>query len=169
MSRNWEDVRKSINEFFATAAEKTDEFIKVGKRKISITEIKRNITSHYAELGGRVYHLIRRGDVEGVASDGEVESLVSRIQKLEDELKAKEIEIEEIRMATEKATKAPVSPVGSAEEREAEVRSEPEGEPEKQAAESPEPEGEPKREGAEGPEAERQDSEEAKPQEPKRD
>jgi len=159
MSRNWEDVRKSINEFFATAAEKTDEFIKVGKRKISITEIKRNITSHYAELGGRVYHLIRRGEAAGIASDGEVESLVSRIQKLEDELKAKEIEIEEIRMATEKATKAPVSPVGSAEEREAEVRSEPEGEPE----------GEPERQEAEGSEPERPDSDEAKPQEPKKD
>jgi gas vesicle protein len=126
MSTNWEDVRKSINEFFTAAAEKTDEFIKVGKRKISITEIRRNMTSHYAELGGRVYHLIRQGESEGMGSDSEVESLVSRIQKLEDELKAKEIEIEEIRMASEKAAQESAAPAGSGGEEESGVDSEPE-------------------------------------------
>jgi gas vesicle protein len=126
MSTNWEDVRKSINEFFTSAAEKTDEFIKVGKRKISITEIRRNMTSHYAELGGRVYHLIRQGESADLGSDSEVESLVSRIQKLEDELKAKEIEIEEIRMASEKVAEEPVPPAGSGDGEESGVGSEPE-------------------------------------------
>jgi hypothetical protein len=125
MSTNWEDVRKSINEFFSAAAEKTDEFIKVGKRKISITEIRRNITSHYAELGGRVYHLIRQGDSSVIGSDSEVEALVSRIEKLEGELKAKEIEIEEIRMAGEKTANETVSPAGPAEQGEGETNSEP--------------------------------------------
>jgi gas vesicle protein len=114
MSRSWEDVRKSINEFFTVAADKTDEFIKVGKRKISIVEIKRNITSHYAELGGRVYHLIRQGESAGIGSDSEVESLVSRIQKLEDELKAKEIEIEQIRLASERAERKQEAAAGPA-------------------------------------------------------
>lgn len=125
MSTNWEDVRKSINEFFSAAAEKTDEFIKVGKRKISITEIRRNITSHYAELGGRVYHLIRQGDSEKIGSDSEVEALVSRIQKLEDELKAKEIEIEEIRMAGEKPAEETASHAASSQEGESGIGSEP--------------------------------------------
>jgi hypothetical protein len=98
MSTNWEEVRTSIQEFFSSAAEKTDEFIKVGKRKLSMAEIKRNITGQYAELGGRVYHLARQGEAGMVESDEEVELLVSRIHKLEDELKAKEMEIEEIKM-----------------------------------------------------------------------
>jgi hypothetical protein len=97
MSTNWEEVRSSIQEFFSSAAEKTDELIKVGKRKLSIAEIKRNITGQYAELGGRVYHLVREGQAESIGSDEEVEVLVTRIHKLEDELKAKEMEIEEIK------------------------------------------------------------------------
>ena len=127
MSTNWDEVRKSIHEFFSAAAEKTDEFIKVGKRKLSIAEIRRNMASHYAELGGRVYHLIRQGQAEGIGSDGEVESLVSRIQKLENELKAKEIEIEEIRVSAGQTTEEPVSPAGSAEAKESEVSSGTEG------------------------------------------
>jgi gas vesicle protein len=98
MSTNWEEVRTSIQEFFSSAAEKTDEFIKVGKRKLSMAEIKRNITGQYAELGGRVYHLVRQGEAGTIESDEEVEMFVSRIHKLEDELKAKEMEIEEIKM-----------------------------------------------------------------------
>ena len=101
MSTNWEEVRTSIQEFFSSAAEKTDEFIKVGKRKLSMAEIKRNITGQYAELGGRVYHLVRQGEAGAIESDEEVEMLVSRIHKMEDELKAKEMEIEEIKMGDE--------------------------------------------------------------------
>lgn len=97
MSRNWDDVRNSIHEFFSAAAEKTDEFIQVGRRKLSIAEIKRNIAAQYAELGGRAYHLISRGEGGQVETDADVEALVSRIQKLEGDLKAKEMEIEEIK------------------------------------------------------------------------
>jgi gas vesicle protein len=102
MSRSWDDLRDSIEEFFSTAAEKTDELIKVGRRKLSIAEIKRNMTANYAELGGRVYHLVRQGDAASVPSDSEVESLVSRIQRLEDELKAKEMEIEQIKTGADR-------------------------------------------------------------------
>ena len=110
MSTNWEEVRTSIQEFFSSAAEKTDEFIKVGKRKLSMAEIKRNITGQYAELGGRVYHLARGGEAGMIESDEEVELLVSRIHKLEDELKAKEMEIEEIKMGgPDQAEAEPVS------------------------------------------------------------
>jgi len=107
MSGNWEDVRGSIREFFAAAAEKTDEFIKIGKRKLSIAEIKRNITGQYAELGGRVYHLIRQGETASIREDAEVEALVSSIQRLEDQLKAKEMEIEEIRAAAGQTAAGP--------------------------------------------------------------
>lgn len=102
MSRSWDDLRSSIEEFFSAAAEKTDELIKVGRRRLSIAEIKRNTTASYAELGGRVYHLVRQGSAQSIPSDSEVESLVSRIQRLEDELKAKEIEIEQIRTGSER-------------------------------------------------------------------
>lgn len=104
MSKNWDEVRSSIQEFFSAAAEKTDEFIKVGKRKLSMAEIKRSITSQYAELGGRVFHLIRQGEAGTIGSDEEVEMLVSRIHKLEDDLKAKEMEIEEIKRANDAET-----------------------------------------------------------------
>ena len=110
MSTNWDDLRNSIEEFFSTAAEKTDELIRVGRRKLSIVEIRRDMTAKYAELGGRVYHLIRRGEAGAVASDREVESLVSKIQGLEGDLKAKEVEIQEIKTAgAEKSGKGSVS------------------------------------------------------------
>ena len=118
MSTNWDDLRNSIEEFFSTAAEKTDELIRVGRRKLSIVEIRRDITAKYAELGGRVYHLIGRGEGGAVASDKEVESLVSKIQGLEGDLKAKEVEIQEIKTAgAEKSGKGSVSSAEGSKER----------------------------------------------------
>jgi gas vesicle protein len=107
MSTSWDDLRGSIEEFFSSAAEKTDELIKVGRRKLSIAEIKRNMTANYAELGGRVYHLVRHGEAASIPSDSEVESLVSKIQRLEDELKAKELEIERIRSGEDRPESGP--------------------------------------------------------------
>jgi hypothetical protein len=63
MSKIWEDIRKSIKDLGKEAATKTGEFTKIardkaeevtkiGKVKLEILQIKRDIDRYYSELGG---------------------------------------------------------------------------------------------------------------------
>ncbi len=58
MANLWDDIAKTIREGVDTVVEKTEELTKIGKIKIDILNIKRNVQKNFSELGGRVYHLI---------------------------------------------------------------------------------------------------------------
>ncbi|UCF78690.1 MAG: hypothetical protein JSW03_11560 [Candidatus Eiseniibacteriota bacterium] len=108
MNSLWENIKKGVSEFYASAAEKTDELAKVGVRKFDIVGIRRNIGHEMAELGGRVYHMLVEEKDKGVAEDSEVKQHVKSIKRLESFLKEKEGEIEKIKKAarSKKTTKA---------------------------------------------------------------
>ncbi|HMA77389.1 MAG TPA: hypothetical protein VKO43_08775 [Candidatus Krumholzibacteriaceae bacterium] len=99
MDSLWNKVRKNVVEWYETAYDKTDEVAKIGKRKIEITGLNRSIENVMSQLGGEIYHLI---SVEGhrgnkTADDDKVRTLVRKISDLEDKLKQKEKEIQDIK------------------------------------------------------------------------
>jgi len=99
MDTLWNKVKENLVEWYGTAYEKTDELAKIGKKKIEIAGINRSIEKGMTELGGRLYHLIK---VEGhrgnkTADDETISRFVERISELEEDLRAKEEEIEKIR------------------------------------------------------------------------
>ncbi|KPJ60086.1 MAG: hypothetical protein AMJ46_08230 [Latescibacteria bacterium DG_63] len=96
MNSLWENIKKGVSEFYASAAERTDELAKVGVRKFDIVGIRRNIGHEMAELGGRVYHMIVEEKNKDVADDSDVKKSVKSIKRLAALLKDKEDEIEEI-------------------------------------------------------------------------
>jgi len=97
MSSLWDNIKKSVAEFYASAAEKTDELAKVGVRKFDIVGIRRNIGHEMAELGGRVYHMIVEEKNKDIVEDTDVKKFIKSIKNLEAFLKEKEKEIEDIR------------------------------------------------------------------------
>ncbi len=83
METLWDKIRKG----FILAAEKTDELTKIGKLRVDIVGIHRNIRQNFEELGGRIYELAKTGRrKKSVTDDDSVIELINKIKKLEKEL-----------------------------------------------------------------------------------
>lgn len=105
MPNLWDDIAKTIREGVDTVVEKTEELTKIGRIKVDIINIKRNIDKNFSELGGKVYHLIVEEKKTQIAGDSEVKRIVDSIKILEKELKTKESEIEKIKAEANKGAK----------------------------------------------------------------
>jgi len=94
MSTLWDDIAKTIREGVDTVVGKTEELTKIGKTKVEIINIKRNIEKNFAELGGKVYQLIVEEKQTKIASNVDVKNLIDLVKSLEKELKAKQEELD---------------------------------------------------------------------------
>ncbi|OQX55598.1 MAG: hypothetical protein B5M53_04040 [Candidatus Cloacimonas sp. 4484_209] len=93
METLWEKVKKG----FILAAERTDEFTKIGKLRIDIAGIHRKIKQNFEELGGKVYAQLKSGKrKKAIEDNADVKRLVDEIKELEKELIKTEKEINEI-------------------------------------------------------------------------
>ena len=97
MASLWDDIARTIKEGVDTVVEKTEELTKIGKTKVDILNIKRNVEKNFTELGGRVYHLVVEEKKTQVASDKEVKDIIESIKLLERELQHKKEELDSIR------------------------------------------------------------------------
>ena len=98
MDTLWDKVKKNLVEWYDTAYEKTDELARLGKKKIEMAGLNRAIEKHLSELGGTVYDLIEvQGKGGVIAKDEKVSKLVEEVKGLEEQLKAKEQEIDAIK------------------------------------------------------------------------
>jgi hypothetical protein len=125
MASLWDDIKKSLGEWVAKAADKAGEFTKeaaekagettkLGKIRLDIFQIKRDIEKNFADLGGRVYHLITEEEVKNVEKEEKVTAIIEKIKELEKKLKEKEAEYEEVRKSTQK-TEQPKEKPGKSE------------------------------------------------------
>jgi len=90
MASLWERVKKGL----VVAAEKTDEFTKMGKLKIDIAGTHRKIEQNFEELGGKVYDITKTGKrKKAVTDDKDISKLIEKIKGLEKELGEKEEEL----------------------------------------------------------------------------
>ena len=97
MEKLWEKIRKSIAEGVSVAAEKTEEYTKLGKSKLEILSTKRKISKIFAELGGIIYDSIKAGNTEEILKSSIVEDLIDTLKQLESELDSKEQKFEEMK------------------------------------------------------------------------
>lgn len=107
MSTLWDDIAKTIRDSVDTVVSKTEELTKIGKIKVDIINIKRNIEKQFAELGGTVYHLIDDKKTS-IASNADVKTIVEKIKKFEKQLNAKNEELEKMKAAAKEETSAVV-------------------------------------------------------------
>lgn len=97
MESLWDRIKQSLKEGFLTAAEKTEELAKVGKGKIDLMAIRRKIGRAFAELGGKVYHLVTEEKTTAIAGNKELKALIDQVKTLEKQLEEKEEEIKRVR------------------------------------------------------------------------
>ncbi len=96
MASLWDDIAKTIREGVDTVVSKTEEYTKIGKIKIDILNIKRNVEKNFTELGGRVYHLMVEQNKTQISGDKEVKKILDSIKLLEKELQEKKAELEKV-------------------------------------------------------------------------
>lgn len=97
MAHLWDDIAKTIREGVDTVVEKTGELTKIGKIRIDILNIKRNIDKSFSELGGRVYHLITEEKKTEIFADKEAREIIECIKILEKELDDKKSELAKVK------------------------------------------------------------------------
>ena len=93
----WEDIKKTVKEGVSVAAEKTEEYTKIGKVKVDILNIKRNIDKLYEDLGKEVYGLLSSGKKGDFSGNPKVDALFNKLKDQQAALKKKESEVESIK------------------------------------------------------------------------
>jgi hypothetical protein len=97
MDSLWEKVKKGVSAGASIAAEKAGELSRIGKMKLDIAGVNRDINKTFTELGGIAYHLLSEENAPAIADQEEVKQLVEQLKMLELDLQAKEAELETIR------------------------------------------------------------------------
>jgi len=92
----------NIRDGLELVVDKTEEYGKIGKLKVDIFTIKRNIEKQFTELGGRAYDILTGDKPASFQKDEEVVKIVEEIKSLELQLKAKEENIETVKAEKEK-------------------------------------------------------------------
>jgi len=101
MEKLWERIRKSVVEGVSVAAEKTEEYTKLGKSKLEILNTKRKISKAFTELGGIIYDSIKAGNTEEILKSDIVDDLIGTLKQLESELDSKEQKFEDMKKKPE--------------------------------------------------------------------
>ena len=102
VAKVWEDIKKGVEDSITFASEKTKAFTTISKLKIGISGLKRKIDGKFKELGKHVYGKIEEGKLAELEKDERVKELNKDVKTLQEELKAKEQELEEVGKKEEK-------------------------------------------------------------------
>ncbi|NOZ62068.1 MAG: hypothetical protein GXO74_10340 [Calditrichaeota bacterium] len=94
----WDDLSNMFKRGVSTVAKKTDEYTKIGKLKVDIIGVKREIDKQFTMLGGKVYQLIAEEKNTKIASNEEVKQIIDAIKDLNEKLNQKKEELEQVRL-----------------------------------------------------------------------
>ena len=93
----WNDIKKTVKDGVSVAAEKTEEYTRIGKLKVEILTMKRNIDKTFTELGRETYTLLKGKKKTDLAKNEKLKKLLTRIDEQKAALKGKEAAIEALR------------------------------------------------------------------------
>ena len=82
----WENLKKGLIEGIQTASDKTSEYTKIGRIKIDVLGIKKELEENLIELGGRVYHRAQEEKKYDIREDNNILQLIEKVRELEAEL-----------------------------------------------------------------------------------
>lgn len=90
-------IKKGLIEGFHAASDITSEYTKIGRIKIDILGVKKEIEEKLLELGGRTYDKLTKGNYFNTENEPQIKKIVDEIKKLEEELKMCEQELDRIK------------------------------------------------------------------------
>jgi hypothetical protein len=94
----WENLKKGVEQGIKTITEKTEELTEMGRLKLEIMSLKREIEKDFVELGGRIYQLMKENKGGNLTQNSEIQALVEKV-------KTEEKKLDEYNQKWEKMTK----------------------------------------------------------------
>jgi len=94
----WEHLKKGLMEGIQSATDKTSEYTKIGRIKIDVLGVKKEIEEKLLELGGRLYHLIVEEKSYDIKKDKHIMQLIEQVKELEEELQNYSDELKRIKI-----------------------------------------------------------------------
>lgn len=123
-----DEILEKIKEGVSVIADRTDEYTKIGKLKVEMVNLKRNIEATFTALGGRVYRfLVEDGKIDAT-EDKEIQGYVEKIKTLEKELTEKKEKIEAVRQQKKDERTERAAEKAKQKEAQAEAKAKPEPE-----------------------------------------
>jgi hypothetical protein len=86
-----ETVQKA-KDVFESAVKKTEEFVFIGKQKISITALENKLSKAYIQLGKLQFNALKDCEIE----DAKVSSAISEIKRIKSEIQLLLTEVEKV-------------------------------------------------------------------------
>jgi len=97
MENLWFKIKKGLTDGYQNLSHKTEELTQIGRLKLEIIAVKRDIEKAFIELGGRVYQVFQENGEVNQLSDQEINKLVKEIKELETKLHDLEKKVEGIK------------------------------------------------------------------------
>ena len=94
----WTTLKKGLMDGIHTATDKTSEYTKIGRIKIDILGVKKEIEEKLLELGGRLYDLVAEKENYDIKNDKYIIQLIEQVKELENELKKYSDELKRIKV-----------------------------------------------------------------------
>ena len=94
MAPLWDDVKNAIVEGYVYASDKAEEVTSIGRAKVEILKLNRQIARVMGDMGGRVFEMFESGEQTAIPSDESLEDSVEKIRGYRQEISKWEQEIE---------------------------------------------------------------------------
>lgn len=93
MTTFWDKLKLS----YQSISSKTNEVTRIGRQKLEVLALKRDIEKHFVELGAWVYDSFFEKNRKDIFKDEAVVSLIEKIKYLENELELTSQKLEKLR------------------------------------------------------------------------
>jgi hypothetical protein len=98
----WNKIKKGFQTGVSVTVEKTEELSRIGKLKLDIAAIRRELTRTFTQLGETIYQKAAEEKKPELWADEEAKTLIEKIKSLKLNIREKENELEKIREEKEK-------------------------------------------------------------------
>lgn len=109
MSKLWEDLKENMRDWSASAVEKaeevsrmamakTEEMTRISKIKFEIHQLQRQMNKYFEKLGKLAYSRTKEDHMATFSGNTDFFKIVSRVEKIREEISHKENEIENIKL-----------------------------------------------------------------------
>jgi hypothetical protein len=105
----WENLKKGLEQGIKTITEKTEELTELGRLKLEILSVKREIEKDFVELGGRTYQLMKENKSDNINQNSDISKLVEKVKTEEKKLDEYNLKYEKLKkdMGPQDETKEP--------------------------------------------------------------
>lgn len=104
MAPLWDDVKSAIVEGYVYASDKAEEVTQIGRAKVEIMKLNRQIVRLMGDIGGRVFEMFEAGEHEAVGGDSTISEAIGKIKGCQEGIKRWEKEIEEAKIERDSAS-----------------------------------------------------------------